>query len=75
MSEAVRVVDTYWDRFLAVEPASCPSLTQGEYRYDFGDTVGMTPLVKMHTLGNGFKPAPIHAGGLARSHGLSTRNP
>jgi tryptophan synthase beta chain len=57
-------------RFLAVEPASCPSLTKGEYRYDFGDTVGMTPLVKMHTLGNGFKPAPIHAGGL-RYHGMA----
>jgi tryptophan synthase beta chain len=57
-------------RFLAVEPASCPSLTRGEYRYDFGDTVGMTPLVKMHTLGNGFRPAPIHAGGL-RYHGMA----
>jgi tryptophan synthase beta chain len=57
-------------RFLAVEPASCPSLTQGEYRYDFGDTAGTTPLLKMHTLGNGFKPAPIHAGGL-RYHGMA----
>ena len=57
-------------RFLAVEPASCPSLTRGEYRYDFGDTVGMTPLLKMHTLGNGFRPAPIHAGGL-RYHGMA----
>src|SRR5881296_3627810 len=57
-------------RFLAVEPASCPSLTQGEYRYDFGDTVGTTPLLKMHTLGNGFRPAPIHAGGL-RYHGMA----
>ena len=57
-------------RFLAVEPASCPSLTKGEYRYDFGDTVGLTPLVKMHTLGNGFRPAPIHAGGL-RYHGMA----
>jgi tryptophan synthase beta chain len=57
-------------RFVAVEPASCPSLTQGEYRYDFGDTAGTTPLLKMHTLGNGFKPAPIHAGGL-RYHGMA----
>jgi len=57
-------------RFMAVEPASCPSLTQGEYRYDFGDTVGTTPLLKMHTLGNGFKPHPIHAGGL-RYHGMA----
>jgi tryptophan synthase beta chain len=57
-------------RFLAVEPASCPSLTQGEYRYDFGDTAGMTPLLKMHTLGNDFRPAPIHAGGL-RYHGMA----
>ncbi|HLY35229.1 MAG TPA: TrpB-like pyridoxal phosphate-dependent enzyme [Candidatus Limnocylindria bacterium] len=57
-------------RFLAVEPASCPSLTKGEYRYDFGDTAGTTPLLKMHTLGNGFKPAPIHAGGL-RYHGMA----
>ena len=57
-------------RFLAVEPASCPSLTQGEYRYDFGDTAGTTPLLKMHTLGNDFRPAPIHAGGL-RYHGMA----
>ncbi len=57
-------------RFLAVEPASCPSLTRGEYRYDFGDAVGMTPLLKMHTLGHEFRPAPIHAGGL-RYHGMA----
>jgi tryptophan synthase beta chain len=57
-------------RFLAVEPASCPSLTRGEYRYDFGDSVGMTPLLKMHTLGHEFRPAPIHAGGL-RYHGMA----
>jgi tryptophan synthase beta chain len=57
-------------RFLAVEPASCPSLTQGEYRYDFGDTAGMAPMVKMHTLGHQFRPAPIHAGGL-RYHGMA----
>ena len=53
-----------------VEPAACPSLTKGEYRYDFGDTAGMTPLMKMHTLGHGFIPDPIHAGGL-RYHGMS----
>jgi tryptophan synthase beta chain len=55
---------------LAVEPSACPSLTKGEYRYDFGDVAGMTPLVKMHTLGHDFVPDPIHAGGL-RYHGMS----
>ena len=53
-----------------VEPAACPSLTKGEYRYDFGDAMGMTPLVKMHTLGHDFVPDPIHAGGL-RYHGMA----
>ncbi|HEY5686288.1 MAG TPA: TrpB-like pyridoxal phosphate-dependent enzyme [Acidimicrobiia bacterium] len=53
-----------------VEPAACPSLTKGEYRYDFGDTLGLTPLVKMHTLGHDFIPDPIHAGGL-RYHGMA----
>ncbi|MEZ5381417.1 MAG: TrpB-like pyridoxal phosphate-dependent enzyme [Microthrixaceae bacterium] len=53
-----------------VEPAACPSLTKGQYRYDFGDTAGMTPLLKMHTLGHDFIPEPIHAGGL-RYHGMS----
>ncbi len=53
-----------------VEPAACPSLTKGEYRYDFGDTAGLTPLLKMHTLGHGFIPEPIHAGGL-RYHGMA----
>ena len=53
---------------IAVEPTACPTLTEGEYRYDFGDTVGMTPLIKMHTLGHDFVPPPIHAGGL-RYHG------
>ncbi len=53
-----------------VEPAACPSLTKGEYRYDFGDTAGLTPLMKMHTLGHDFIPEPIHAGGL-RYHGMS----
>ncbi len=57
-------------RFVAVEPSSCPSLTQGRYAYDFGDTVGLTPLVKMHTLGHDFEPAAIHAGGL-RYHGMA----
>ena len=54
----------------AVEPSACPSLTRGVYAYDFGDTAGMTPLIKMHTLGHGFIPDPIHAGGL-RYHGMS----
>ncbi len=53
-----------------VEPAACPSLTKGEYRYDFGDTAGMTPLMKMHTLGHDFVPDEIHAGGL-RYHGMA----
>jgi tryptophan synthase beta chain len=57
-------------RIIAAEPASCPSLTRGEYRYDFGDTAGMTPLMKMHTLGHDFIPDPIHAGGL-RYHGMA----
>ncbi|MDI3517745.1 MAG: tryptophan synthase beta chain [Thermotogota bacterium] len=55
-------------RFIAAEPTSCPSLTKGEYRYDFGDTAGLTPLLKMYTLGKDFVPPPIHAGGL-RYHG------
>ncbi len=55
-------------RCIAAEPASCPKLTKGEFRYDFGDTVGMTPLIPMYTLGHQFVPAPIHAGGL-RYHG------
>ncbi len=54
----------------AVEPASCPSFTRGIYAYDFGDTAGMTPLLKMHTLGHDFIPDPIHAGGL-RYHGMA----
>jgi len=55
-------------KVLAVEPSACPTLTKGEYRYDFGDTVGLTPLIKMYTLGHDFVPPPIHAGGL-RYHG------
>jgi tryptophan synthase beta chain len=54
----------------AVEPTACPSFTRGVYAYDFGDTAGMTPLLKMHTLGHAFIPAPVHAGGL-RYHGMS----
>jgi tryptophan synthase beta chain len=57
-------------RFLAAEPMACPSLTRGVYAYDFGDTVGMTPLVKMHTLGHDFMPPGIHSGGL-RYHGMA----
>jgi tryptophan synthase beta chain len=57
-------------RVVAVEPASCPSLTQGELRYDFGDTAETTPLMMMHTLGHKFMPPSIHAGGL-RYHGMA----
>ena len=57
-------------RFVAAEPAACPTLTRGAYRYDFGDTVGLTPLMPMYTLGHDFVPAPVHAGGL-RYHGDS----
>ncbi|MEP9382666.1 TrpB-like pyridoxal phosphate-dependent enzyme [Nocardioides sp. KR10-350] len=57
-------------RIVAVEPSSCPTMTRGEYRYDFGDTAGMTPLMKMYTLGHDFVPSPIHAGGL-RYHGMA----
>jgi tryptophan synthase beta chain len=57
-------------RFVAVEPKSVPSMTEGKYEYDFGDTAGMTPLLKMHTLGHDFIPSPIHAGGL-RYHGTA----
>ena len=55
-------------RFLGAEPAACPTLTRGTYAYDFGDTVGMTPLMPMYTLGHDFVPPPVHAGGL-RYHG------
>ena len=57
-------------RFLAVEPEACPSITRGEYVYDFGDTAATTPLFRMHTLGHTFVPAGIHAGGL-RYHGMA----
>ncbi len=56
--------------FRAVEPTACPTLTKGEYRYDFGDSAKQTPLMKMYTLGHSFVPPPMHAGGL-RYHGMS----
>ena len=55
-------------RFVAAEPAACPTLTRGVYAYDFGDTAGLTPLMPMYTLGHDFVPPPVHAGGL-RYHG------
>ncbi|MEW5725627.1 MAG: TrpB-like pyridoxal phosphate-dependent enzyme [Thermodesulfobacteriota bacterium] len=57
-------------QIIAAEPTSCPTMTRGPYAYDFGDTVQMTPLLPMHTLGHDFVPAPIHAGGL-RYHGMA----
>ncbi len=57
-------------RILAVEPASCPSVTKGVYAYDYGDTAHMAPIIKMHTLGHTFMPPGIHAGGL-RYHGMA----
>ncbi|MDR2018800.1 MAG: TrpB-like pyridoxal phosphate-dependent enzyme [Syntrophobacterales bacterium] len=57
-------------RIIASEPTSCPTLTKGPYTYDFGDTAGTTPLLPMHSIGHGFVPAPIHAGGL-RYHGMA----
>ena len=57
-------------RLVAVEPTATPSLTRGLYDFDYGDTAGMTPIIKMHTLGHDFIPAPIHAGGL-RYHGMA----
>jgi tryptophan synthase beta chain len=65
-----KIVEGKSTRFVAVEPTAAPSLTKGVYAYDFGDTVGTTPLLKMHTLGHTFTPAPIHAGGL-RYHGMA----
>lgn len=66
------IVNGKQTRVVAVEPAAAPSLTRGVYTYDFGDTAQMTPLLKMHTLGHDFVPAPIHAGGL-RYHGMSAQ--
>ena len=65
-----KIVDGKDLRVVAVEPAACPTLTRGVYEYDFGDTAGLTPLTKMYTLGHGFVPSRIHAGGL-RYHGAS----
>ncbi len=58
--------------FIAVEPSACPTLTQGDYDYDFGDNVGYTPLLKMYTLGHNFVAPSVHAGGL-RYHGMNTQ--
>ncbi|MDE6995352.1 MAG: TrpB-like pyridoxal phosphate-dependent enzyme, partial [Lachnospiraceae bacterium] len=69
MGEKLRGERDY--RFIAVEPASCPSFTRGEYRYDFCDTGMVCPLAKMYTLGSGFMPSADHAGGL-RFHGMSS---
>ena len=69
MGEKLRGEADY--KFIAVEPASCPSLTRGEYRYDFCDTGMVCPLAKMYTLGSSFIPGPNHAGGL-RYHGMSS---
>ncbi len=57
-------------RVINVEPSSCPTMTKGPYAYDFGDAAGMAPIVKMYTLGHGFMPPPVHAGGL-RYHGMA----
>jgi tryptophan synthase beta chain len=57
-------------RAVAVEPSACPSVTKGIYTYDYGDVAGLTPLLKMFTLGHNFIPSPIHAGGL-RYHGMA----
>ncbi len=69
MGEKLRGENDY--RFIAVEPASCPSFTRGKYAYDFCDTGKVTPLAKMYTLGSGFMPSANHAGGL-RYHGMSS---
>ena len=68
MGEKLRGEADY--HFIAVEPASCPSMTRGRFAYDFCDTGRMCPLAKMYTLGSGFIPSPNHAGGL-RYHGMS----
>ncbi|HEY6378151.1 MAG TPA: TrpB-like pyridoxal phosphate-dependent enzyme [Candidatus Dormibacteraeota bacterium] len=65
---ADRLAGNSQTRFIAAEPAACPTLTRGIYAYDFGDTAGMGPVVPMYTLGHNFVPDPIHAGGL-RYHG------
>ncbi len=63
-----KIMEGKQTRIIAVEPQSCPKLTRGQFRYDFGDTIGMTPLIPMFTLGHNFMPPAIHAGGL-RYHG------
>lgn len=65
-----KIVDGKDTRVIAVEPMACPSVTKGLYAYDYGDSVGAAPIVKMYTLGHTFIPAPIHAGGL-RYHGMA----
>ncbi len=65
-----RLVGGKSTRFVAAEPEACPTVTRGEYAYDFGDTAGTTPLMQMHTLGHTFVPPGIHAGGL-RYHGMA----
>ena len=65
-----RLLEKKKTEFIAVEPEACPSLTNGELRYDHGDSAGLTPLLYMHTLGRDFVPPPIHAGGL-RYHGMA----
>ena len=57
-------------RIICVEPEACPTLTKGHYAWDYGDTAGLAPILKMHTLGHGFIPPPVHAGGL-RYHGMA----
>ena len=69
MGEKLRGEKDY--RFIAVEPASCPSFTRGKFAYDFCDTGKVCPLAKMYTLGSGFIPSANHAGGL-RYHGMSS---
>jgi tryptophan synthase beta chain len=65
-----KLVDDKSTKVVAVEPKACPTLTKGLYKYDFGDTACTTPLIRMHTLGHNFIPAPLHAGGL-RYHGMA----
>jgi len=65
-----RLVEGKATRFVAAEPEACPTITRGEYVYDFGDTAETTPLLRMHTLGHAFVPPGIHAGGL-RYHGMA----
>ena len=66
-----KILDGKGIRIIAAEPASCPKLSRGKFEYDFGDSVGLTPLLPMYTLGHDFQPADIHAGGL-RYHGAGT---